>query len=198
MHLDVLQYASTVLDELMEQATQPDAEFHVSAVVTRPLQPVLHPAGQGGVGSARAASTLPPSPVEQAAHRWGLHPSCILRPHTAKDSAFLEHLESLRPDVCVTAAYGCILPQRFLDIPRLGTLNIHPSLLPKYVFTEAHGMALYSACFFLNGSTYHMQCSGAHPLPVIAQVQRCCPCSAGTAGGVQSHRCHACVHSPAV
>ena len=38
----------------------------------------------------------------------------------------------MQPDLCVTAAYGNVLPQRFLDTPRCGTLNIHPSLLPKY------------------------------------------------------------------
>ena len=41
-------------------------------------------------------------------------------------------MAELAPDLCVTAAYGNILPQRFLDIPRFGTLNIHPSLLPGY------------------------------------------------------------------
>lgn len=45
---------------------------------------------------------------------------------------FLRQLTDLQPDLCITAAYGNILPQRFLDIPRFGTLNIHPSLLPKY------------------------------------------------------------------
>jgi len=45
---------------------------------------------------------------------------------------FLARLAGLAPDLCVTAAYGNILPQRFLDIPRFGTLNIHPSLLPAY------------------------------------------------------------------
>ena len=45
---------------------------------------------------------------------------------------FLEALQKLRLDLCVTAAYGNILPQAFLDIPRWGTLNIHPSLLPQY------------------------------------------------------------------
>ena len=41
-------------------------------------------------------------------------------------------IAALKPDLCVTAAYGNILPQRFLDIPRFGTLNIHPSLLPQF------------------------------------------------------------------
>lgn len=46
--------------------------------------------------------------------------------------AFLSALAALEPDLCVTAAYGNMLPQKLLDIPRFGTLNIHPSLLPKY------------------------------------------------------------------
>jgi hypothetical protein len=45
---------------------------------------------------------------------------------------FLESLTGIRPDLCVTAAYGNILPRAFLEIPKRGTLNIHPSLLPKY------------------------------------------------------------------
>lgn len=44
----------------------------------------------------------------------------------------MAELEASRPDLCITAAYGCILPQRFLDLPRRGTVNVHPSLLPKY------------------------------------------------------------------
>ena len=45
---------------------------------------------------------------------------------------FLQQLQDLQPDLCVTAAYGNMLPQRFLDTPKRGTLNIHPSLLPRY------------------------------------------------------------------
>ena len=45
---------------------------------------------------------------------------------------FLETLRALKPDVCLTAAYGNILPAKFLEIPKYGTVNIHPSLLPKY------------------------------------------------------------------
>ena len=41
-------------------------------------------------------------------------------------------MRDLRPDLCVTAAYGNFLPTKFLDVPRLGTLNIHPSLLPEF------------------------------------------------------------------
>lgn len=46
--------------------------------------------------------------------------------------AFLEAFAALQPDLAVTAAYGNMLPRAFLDIPKHGVLNIHPSLLPKY------------------------------------------------------------------
>jgi len=51
----------------------------------------------------------------------------------AKDPEFLDELEqSVKPDLCITAAYGQYLPKRFLAIPKFGTLNIHPSLLPRW------------------------------------------------------------------
>lgn len=45
---------------------------------------------------------------------------------------FLSTLRALQPELCITAAYGNILPSKFLNIPTLGTVNIHPSLLPLY------------------------------------------------------------------
>ncbi|KAK4279986.1 hypothetical protein QN277_011672 [Acacia crassicarpa] len=45
---------------------------------------------------------------------------------------FLSNLRCLQPDLCITAAYENILPSKFLNIPPLGTVNIHPSLLPLY------------------------------------------------------------------
>ena len=51
----------------------------------------------------------------------------------AKDADFLTDLETnYKPDLCITAAYGQYLPKRFLAIPKYGTLNIHPSLLPRW------------------------------------------------------------------
>lgn len=72
---------------------------------------------------------LHPSPVKAAAQALGLP---VLQPEKARAPGFLEELKSLRPDLCVVAAYGQILPQALLDIPSLGCLNIHTSLLPKY------------------------------------------------------------------
>jgi len=60
------------------------------------------------------------------------HPPLVNKHRSARDPAFLEALSSLQPDLCVTAAYGNMLPPAFLAIPRHGTLNVHPSLLPLY------------------------------------------------------------------
>lgn len=56
----------------------------------------------------------------------------VLQPAKARDPAFLEELRRLAPDVGVVVAYGKILPQAVLDAPRLGCLNVHGSLLPRY------------------------------------------------------------------
>lgn len=53
-------------------------------------------------------------------------------PSLCLQAEFLGFLRELGPDLCLTAAYGNILPKAFLEIPKHGTLNIHPSLLPKY------------------------------------------------------------------
>jgi len=71
-----------------------------------------------------------PSPVGLVAEELDIP---VLCPEKAKDPAFLEELENdIRPDLCITAAYGQYLPKRFLAIPKFGTLNIHPSLLPRW------------------------------------------------------------------
>jgi len=49
-----------------------------------------------------------------------------------KDELIFEEFKKLKPDICIVAAYGKIFPQKFLDVPRYGFLNIHPSLLPKH------------------------------------------------------------------
>eukprot|EP00640_Fibrocapsa_japonica_P001255 CAMPEP_0113935962 /NCGR_PEP_ID=MMETSP1339-20121228/2974_1 /TAXON_ID=94617 /ORGANISM="Fibrocapsa japonica" /LENGTH=408 /DNA_ID=CAMNT_0000938269 /DNA_START=56 /DNA_END=1282 /DNA_ORIENTATION=- /assembly_acc=CAM_ASM_000762 len=92
--------------------------FEVSAVVTQP------PARSG------RKKRLTPSPVHQLAEAQGIP---VLTPEKAKDEDFLQALrEDINPDLCITAAYGQFLPTKFLNIPKFGTLNIHPSLLPLY------------------------------------------------------------------
>jgi methionyl-tRNA formyltransferase len=68
-------------------------------------------------------------PVKVIAEAAGL---TVLQPESARDPAFASELAALRPEVVVVAAYGQILPQAVLDLPKFGCLNVHASLLPKY------------------------------------------------------------------
>ncbi|KAG2430426.1 hypothetical protein HXX76_009951 [Chlamydomonas incerta] len=115
--------AAGVLQQLLTASQQPGARFEVSMVVSQPGKP----RGRGNRAVAQ------PSPVEALARDSGLlAPGAILCPARAKEASFLAALAELQPDLAVTAAYGNMLPQAFLDSPRLGTLNVHPSLLPQY------------------------------------------------------------------
>lgn len=69
------------------------------------------------------------SPVTQYAIEKGL---IHFEPFKASSKEFLEQLAALKPDLCLTCAYGKILTTKFLKIPKRGTINIHPSELPKY------------------------------------------------------------------
>lgn len=68
-------------------------------------------------------------PVKQTSVDAGIP---VYQPTSLKDDAEQQRLRDLQPDVMVVAAYGLILPQAVLDIPRLGCLNIHASLLPRW------------------------------------------------------------------
>jgi methionyl-tRNA formyltransferase len=89
----------------------------VVAVYTRPDRP----AGRGREPKASA--------VKVAAMALGLR---VEQPSSLKDDAAVETLRSLDPDVVCVVAYGAILPKPVLDIPRLGCINVHASVLPKY------------------------------------------------------------------
>jgi methionyl-tRNA formyltransferase len=69
------------------------------------------------------------SAIEEAADALGIP---VYKPHTLRDPASREPLIAAKPDLFVVAAFGLIFRQRTLDIPRLGSINVHPSLLPKY------------------------------------------------------------------
>jgi len=72
---------------------------------------------------------LTPPPVKELALRHGLP---VLQPSSIRTEAFLHEVRSLEPDLIVVAAYGKILPGILLNLPPLGTINVHGSLLPKY------------------------------------------------------------------
>lgn len=56
----------------------------------------------------------------------------VVQPLSLKDPSFIEKIRSLKPDVIIVVAYGKILPKAVLEIPELGCINVHASLLPKY------------------------------------------------------------------
>jgi methionyl-tRNA formyltransferase len=72
---------------------------------------------------------LQPSPVKVLALKANLP---VLQPERARDETFLGALRDLPHELIVVAAYGQILPQSLLDLPRFGCLNVHTSLLPRY------------------------------------------------------------------
>ncbi|MGE9760374.1 methionyl-tRNA formyltransferase [Pseudomonas sp. PDM20] len=94
-----------------------DTPHEIVAVYTQPDRP----AGRG--------QKLMPSPVKQLALENGLP---VLQPPTLRDPAAQAELAALKPDLMVVVAYGLILPQLVLDIPRLGCINSHASLLPRW------------------------------------------------------------------
>lgn len=89
--------------------------FDVCAVVTRPDKPV---------GRER---TLTQPPIKQIALEESVP---VFQPESPRDEDFQELLEAVAPDLSVVVAYGHILPRAIIDLPRLGTVNIHASLLP--------------------------------------------------------------------
>lgn len=72
---------------------------------------------------------LKPSPVHRAAERFGIP---VFTPSTLKTPEVAEQIASHQADVAVVVAYGMILPRAILDIPELGCLNLHASLLPRW------------------------------------------------------------------
>ena len=94
-----------------------DSGHELVGVVTRPDAP----AGRG--------RTLVASPVAQLAERLGVP---VLKPTHPKDPGFQAELAALAPDCCPVVAYGALLPQSALDIPRHGWVNLHFSLLPAW------------------------------------------------------------------
>ncbi|NLY78976.1 MAG: methionyl-tRNA formyltransferase [Lysinibacillus sp.] len=94
-----------------------DEGYSIAAVVTQPDRPV---------GRKRI---LTPPPVKEEALKLGLK---VLQPEKLKGSEELQEILALNPDLVVTAAFGQILPKELLDAPKLGCINVHASLLPKY------------------------------------------------------------------
>ena len=90
--------------------------FEIAAVYTKPDTP------------KNRGMKLIPSEVKQYAQSVGLP---VIQPVSFRDDAVVEQLRTLAPDLIVVVAYGKILPQRVLDIPKYGCINMHASILPE-------------------------------------------------------------------
>lgn len=104
-------FAVSVLRRLVED------HWEVAAVYTQPDKP------------KNRGMKLTPTPVKEYAVTHGIP---VYQPASCRDEAVLEELRAMEPDVIVVAAYGKLLPQALLDIPRTAIINVHSSLLPQY------------------------------------------------------------------
>ena len=104
--------AARTLEQLLDHT-----EHEVVAVISRPDAPV-----------GRSKRPVP-SPVASLALERGIE---LLRPERAGDPQLVARLTELAPEACPVIAYGALLPQRVLDIPVHGWLNVHYSLLPRW------------------------------------------------------------------
>ncbi|MFS1513273.1 methionyl-tRNA formyltransferase [Chengkuizengella sp. SCS-71B] len=94
-----------------------EEKLNVVGVVTQPDRP------------KGRKKILTPTPVKVAALE---HNIPVLQPEKMKAPEAIEQLKHLQPDLIITAAFGQILPKAVLELPRLGCINVHASLLPKY------------------------------------------------------------------
>ncbi|BBH16277.1 methionyl-tRNA formyltransferase [Nocardioides baekrokdamisoli] len=117
------------------------SRHEIVAVVTRPDAP----SGRG--------RRLTPSPVALRAEELGIE---ILKPEHPRDEAFQARLRELDPDCCPVVAYGALLPQSALDIPRLGWVNLHFSLLPEYRGAAPVQRAVWNGEEFSGATTFQI------------------------------------------
>mmetsp|Transcript_4899 Transcript_4899/g.7449 ORF Transcript_4899/g.7449 Transcript_4899/m.7449 type:complete len:400 (-) Transcript_4899:68-1267(-) len=111
--------AATSLTRLVSESKKESSTYEIIGVVTQPPK-----------RRKRKGKEIP-SPVGITAEELDIP---VLTPEKiSRNEEFLTELEEIyKPDLCITAAYGQYLPKRFLKIPKFGTLNIHPSLLPRW------------------------------------------------------------------
>lgn len=104
-------FSVPILEGLLEEG------YEVVAVVTQPDRPV----GRKKI--------ITPTPVKEAAVKHGL---LVLQPEKISGSEEMEKIIALQPDVIITAAFGQFLPEKLLQAPVHGAINVHASLLPKH------------------------------------------------------------------
>ncbi|WP_160151851.1 methionyl-tRNA formyltransferase [Microbulbifer sp. ALW1] len=142
-----------------------DSEHNVIAVYSQPDRP----AGRG--------KKLLASPVKQLAQE---HEIPVYQPLSLRDEAAQAELAALNADVMVVVAYGLILPQVVLDTPRLGCVNVHASLLPRWRGAAPIQRAVEAGDAESGVAIMQME-AGLDTGPVLVEVRT--PISAGETGG---------------
>ena len=117
--------AATCLEKILADG------FNVVGVYTQPDRPK----GRG--------MKMVYSPVKEVALKAGLP---VYQPENFRSDETVEELKALKPDIVAVVAYGRILPQRVLDIPTKGCINIHASLLPRYRGSAPYQWAVLDGC----------------------------------------------------
>ncbi|QGW75290.1 methionyl-tRNA formyltransferase [Pseudomonas alkylphenolica] len=147
-----------------------DSPYEVVAVYTQPDRP----AGRG--------QKLMPSAVKQLAVDNGIQ---VLQPPTLRNADAQAELAALKPDLMVVVAYGLILPQAVLDIPRLGCINSHASLLPRWRGAAPIQRAVEAGDNESGVTVMHME-AGLDTGPMLLKVST--PISATDTGGTLHDR----------
>lgn len=114
------EFAATALQALLDAQIKHD--FKIVAVYSQPDRP----AGRGQKLTASAVKQL------ALTHELPIYQPLNFKASSTEGLAAQAELAALQPDLLIVAAYGLILPQAILDIPRLGCLNIHASILPRW------------------------------------------------------------------
>ena len=127
--------AATCLKKILDDG------FEVVGVYTQPDRPK----GRG--------MKMVYSPVKELAAACSIP---VFQPENFREDATVEELAALKPDVCAVVAYGRILPQRVLDIPAKGCVNIHASLLPHYRGSAPYQWAVLDGCRETGVTAQHM------------------------------------------
>ena len=130
-------------------------QYQVVAVYTQPDKP----AGRG--------RSLAYPPVKRAALTWNLP---VMQPPSLKKAEVVTQLAEFHPDVIVVAAFGQILPPSVLEIPRLGCINIHPSLLPGFRGASPVAAAILAGDE-LTGVSLMLLDRGLDTGPILARAQ---------------------------
>lgn len=129
--------------------------FDVAAVVTRPDRPTGRHRSHASASAVKAAALGEELPV--------------LQPERPSAPEFREAAAALAPDISVVAAYGHILPQALLDVPRLGSVNVHASLLPALRGAAPIQRAILDGCT-RTGITIMRMDAGMDSGPILHQV----------------------------